>query len=100
VVIGETCIIGNRVRLYQGVTLGAKSFQLDEEGNPLRGIDRHPIVEDDVTIYSGATILGRVTIGRGSVIGGNVWLVHSVPPGSRITQAQTREEEFERGSGI
>ena len=100
VVIGETCIIGNRVRLYQGVTLGAKSFQLDEEGNPLRGIDRHPIVEDDVTIYSGATILGRVTIGRGSVIGGNVWLVHSVPPGSRITQAQTREEEFERGAGI
>ena len=100
VVIGETCIIGNRVRLYQGVTLGAKSFQLDEEGNPIRGIDRHPIVEDDVTIYSGATILGRVTIGRGSVIGGNVWLVHSVPPGSRITQAQTREEDFERGSGI
>ena len=99
-VIGETCIIGSRVRLYQGVTLGAKSFQLDEEGNPVRGIDRHPIVEDDVTIYSGATILGRVTIGRGSVIGGNVWLVHSVPPGSRITQAQTREEDFERGAGI
>jgi serine O-acetyltransferase len=88
VVIGETCVIGNRVRLYQGVTLGAKSFQLDEEGNPVRGIDRHPIVEDDVTIYSGATILGRVTIGRGSVIGGNVWLVRSVPPGSRITQMQ------------
>jgi serine O-acetyltransferase len=87
VVIGETCIIGSGVRLYQGVTLGAKSFQLDGEGNPVRGIDRHPIVEDDVTIYSGATILGRVTIGRGSVIGGNVWLVHSVPPGSRITQA-------------
>jgi serine O-acetyltransferase len=100
VVIGETCIIGSRVQLYQGVTLGAKSFQLDKEGNPLRGIDRHPIVEDDVTIYSGATILGRVTIGRGSVIGGNVWLVHSVPPGSRITQAQTRVEEFERGAGI
>jgi serine O-acetyltransferase len=100
VVIGETCIIGGRVRIYQGVTLGAKSFQLDEAGNPVRGIDRHPIVEDDVTIYSGATILGRVTIGRGSVIGGNVWLVHSVPPGSRIAQAQTREEEFERGAGI
>jgi len=100
VVIGETCIIGSRVRLYQGVTLGAKSFQLDEEGNPVRGIDRHPIVEDDVTVYSGATILGRVTIGRGSVIGGNVWLVHSVPPGSRITQAHTREENFERGAGI
>ena len=88
VVIGETCIIGSRVRIYQGVTLGAKSFQLDKDGNPVRGIDRHPIVEDDVTIYSGATILGRVTIGRGSVIGGNVWLVHSVPPESRITQAQ------------
>jgi serine O-acetyltransferase len=100
VVIGETCIIGSRVRLYQGVTLGAKSFQVDGEGKPVRGIDRHPIVEDDVTIYSGATILGRVTIGRGSVIGGNVWLVHSVPPGSRITQAQIREEEFERGAGI
>jgi serine O-acetyltransferase len=100
IVIGETCIIGNRVRIYQGVTLGAKSFQLDEDGNPVRGIDRHPIVEDEVTIYSGATILGRVTIGRGSVIGGNVWLVHSVPPGSRITQAQIREDEFERGAGI
>ena len=100
VVIGETCIIGSRVRIYQGVTLGAKSFQLDGEGKPVRGIDRHPIVEDDVTIYSGATILGRVTIGSGSVIGGNVWLVHGVPPGSRITQAQTREDEFERGAGI
>jgi serine O-acetyltransferase len=88
VVIGETCEIGRNVRLYQGVTLGAKSFKLDEEGNPIKGIPRHPIVEDDVTIYSGATILGRVTIGRGSVIGGNVWLVDSVPPNSRITQAQ------------
>jgi serine O-acetyltransferase len=100
VVIGETCIIGSRVRIYQGVTLGAKSFQVDGEGKPVRGIDRHPIVEDDVTIYSGATILGRVTIGHGSVIGGNVWLVHGVPPGSRITQAQTREDMFERGAGI
>jgi len=88
VVIGETCEIGRNVRLYQGVTLGAKSFKLDEAGNPIKGIPRHPIVEDDVTIYSGATILGRVTIGRGSVIGGNVWLVDSVPPNSRITQAQ------------
>ena len=100
VVIGETCVIGNRVCLYQGVTLGAKSFQVDGEGKPVRGIDRHPMVEDDVTIYSGATILGRVTIGHGSVIGGNVWLVHGVPPGSRITQAQSREDEFERGAGI
>ena len=100
VVIGETCVIGSRVRLYQGVTLGAKSFPLDEEGNPLRGIARHPVVGDDVTIYSGATILGRIKIGDSSVIGGNVWLVHSVPPGSRITQALSREEEFERGTGI
>jgi serine O-acetyltransferase len=88
VVIGETCEIGRNVRLYQGVTLGAKSFKLDEEGNPIKGIPRHPIVEDDVIVYSGATVLGRVTIGRGSVIGGNVWLVDSVPPNSRITQAQ------------
>ncbi len=92
IVIGETCIIGNHVRIYQGVTLGAKSFQLDDEGNPVRGVPRHPIVEDDVTIYSGATILGRVTIGRGSVIGGNVWLVKSVPPNSRISQIRSREE--------
>ena len=99
IVIGETCIIGKRVRIYQGVTLGAKSFQFDKDGAAVRGIQRHPIVEDDVTIYSGATILGRVTIGHGSVIGGNVWLVHSVPPGSRITQAQRREEDFERHGG-
>jgi serine O-acetyltransferase len=88
VVIGETCIIGNRVRIYQSVTLGAKSFPLDADGNPVKGIDRHPIVEDDVTIYSGATILGRVVIGRGSVIGGNVWLTRDVPPDSRISQAE------------
>jgi serine O-acetyltransferase len=100
VVIGETCEIGDRVRIYQGVTLGAKSFPLDEQGNPVKGIPRHPIVEDDVIIYSGATILGRVTIGRGSVIGGNVWLSHSVVPGSRITQAQVREIRFENGGGI
>jgi serine O-acetyltransferase len=100
VVIGETCIIGDRVRIYQGVTLGAKSFKLDTDGNPVKGIPRHPVVEDDVTIYSGATILGRVVIGRGSVIGGNVWLVGSVPPGSRITQMQARYEDFETGSGI
>jgi serine O-acetyltransferase len=90
VVIGETTVIGRNVRLYQGVTLGAKSFPLDENGNPIKGIPRHPIVEDDVIIYSGATILGRVTIGRGSSIGGNVWLTESVPPGSRITQTLSR----------
>jgi len=90
VVIGETCIIGRHVRIYQGVTLGAKSFPLDEEGKPIKGIDRHPIVEDDVVIYAGATILGRVTIGRGSTIGGNVWLTRSVPPESAITQGNER----------
>jgi serine O-acetyltransferase len=100
VVIGETCIIGNRVRLYQGVTLGAKSFPLDEDGNPIQGIDRHPVVEDDVVIYSEATMLGRVTIGRGSVIGGNVWLTRDVQPGSVVTQAQVRQDLFESGGGI
>jgi len=100
VVIGETCVIGDRVRLYQGVTLGAKSFPLDDDGHPIKGIDRHPIIEDDVTIYSGATILGRVTIGKGSVIGGNVWLTRSVPPGSRISQMRPVTEIFENGSGI
>jgi len=100
VVIGETCIIGERVRLYQGVTLGAKSFATDDRGHLIKGIARHPIVEDDVTIYAGATILGRITIGRGSSIGGNVWLTQSVPPGSRITQAQVRQEMFDNGAGI
>jgi serine O-acetyltransferase len=86
VVIGETSEIGNGVRLYQGVTLGARSFPLDEHGHPVKGIPRHPIVEDDVIVYSGATILGRITVGAGSVIGGNVWLTRSVPPGSRVQQ--------------
>jgi serine O-acetyltransferase len=100
VVIGETSRIGDRVRIYQGVTLGAKSFPLDEHGNPIKGIDRHPILEDDVVVYSGATILGRITVGRGSSIGGNVWLTHGVPPGSRVTQAEVREARFEQGGGI
>ncbi len=100
VVIGETCRIGSGVRVYQGVTLGAKSFPRDAHGRPIKGIDRHPIVEDDVVIYAGATILGRVTIGRGSSIGGNVWLTHDVAPGSRVTQAEPREAGFEHGDGI
>jgi serine O-acetyltransferase len=87
VVIGETCTIGARVRLYQGVTLGAKSFPLDENGKPIKGVKRHPDVEDDVVIYAGATILGTVTIGKGSQIGGNVWLTRSVAPGSKVSQA-------------
>lgn len=89
VVIGETCVIGDNVKMYQGVTLGARSFDLDEHGNPVKGIKRHPDIEDDVIIYSGATILGGDTrIGRGSVIGGNVWLTHSVPPYSKVYNAQ------------
>ncbi|CAG9250999.1 serine O-acetyltransferase EpsC [Paraburkholderia unamae] len=95
VVIGETAIIGERVRVYQAVTLGAKSFAADLDGTLVKGNARHPIVEDDVVIYAGATILGRVTIGRGSVIGGNVWLTHSVPPGSSVRQGKIRE--IERG---
>jgi serine O-acetyltransferase len=87
VVIGETCVIGERVRIYQGVTLGAKSFPLDENSKPIKGIPRHPIVEDDVVIYSGATVLGRVTIGRESVIGANVWITQDVPPRSAVTHS-------------
>jgi serine O-acetyltransferase len=100
VVIGETSIIGKRVKLYQGVTLGAKSFPLDAQGHPVKGVARHPIVEDDVTIYAGATILGRVRIGAGSIIGGNVWLTQSVAVGSHIYQAQARSSGFENGAGI
>ena len=100
VVIGETCEIGRRVRLYQGVTLGARSFQLDAEGNPVKGVPRHPIVEDDVVIYSGATVLGRITVGAGSIIGGNVWLTHSVAPGSRVSQGQVRQAKYSDGAGI
>ncbi|URA09652.1 serine O-acetyltransferase EpsC [Thermospira aquatica] len=99
-VIGETCIIGKNVRLYQGVTLGAKSFPKDEYGNPIKGIPRHPIVEDDVIIYSGATVLGRITIGRGAVIGGNVWVTEDVPAGQKILQTQPRDVTFDQGAGI
>ncbi len=87
VVIGETTEIGNNVKLYQGVTLGAKSFPLDEHGNPIKHIKRHPTIEDDVVIYAGATILGGDTvIGKGSVIGGNVWLMRTVASGSTVVQ--------------
>lgn len=100
VVIGETAVIGDRVTLYQGVTLGARSFQVDASGALVKGRPRHPVVEDDVTIYASATVLGRITIGRGSVVGGNVWLTHSVPPGSRVYQAEPLETGFEEGGGI
>ena len=83
VVIGATCVIGNNVKLYQGVTLGAKSFPLDADGNPIKGIPRHPILEDDVVVYSNATILGRITIGRGSVVGANIWVTESMKPNSK-----------------
>lgn len=86
VVIGETCIIGKNVKLYQGVTLGSKSFPLDKDGNPIKGIPRHPILEDDVIVYSNASILGRITIGKGAVIGGNIWVTQDVPAGASITQ--------------
>ncbi len=89
VVIGETCVIGERVKLYQGVTLGAKSFQNDENGNPVKGIKRHPDIGNDVVIYAGATILGGSTvIGDGCVIGGNVWLTHSVEAGSSVVYGE------------
>ena len=93
IVIGETAVIGDRVRLYQAVTLGAKSFQADESGALVKGKARHPVVENDVVIYAGATVLGRITIGEGSVIGGNVWLTQSVPARSSITQATLRRSE-------
>lgn len=91
IVIGETCIIGNNVTIYQGVTLGAKNFALDSEGHPMN-IPRHPILEDNVTVYSNSSILGRITVGHDSIIGGNVWLTNSVPPRSRILQSQAVEE--------
>lgn len=83
VVIGATCVIGNHVKLYQGVTLGAKSFPLDKEGKPIKGIPRHPILEDDVIVYANATILGRITIGKGAVIGANVWVTRDMKPRSK-----------------
>lgn len=93
VVIGATCIIGNHVKLYQGVTLGAKSFPLDENGNPIKGIPRHPILEDNVIVYSNATILGRITLARNTVVGGNVWVTESTRPGEQILQARKRESQ-------
>ncbi|WP_416194837.1 serine O-acetyltransferase EpsC [Pseudomonas sp. AB6] len=93
VVIGETAIIGERVRIYQAVTLGAKRFPADEDGQLQKGHARHPIVEDDVVIYAGATILGRITIGKGSTVGGNVWLTRSVPAGCNVSQANLLQKD-------
>lgn len=100
VVIGETSIIGHNVRLYQGVTLGAKSFPMDKDGNPIKGVLRHPIVEDNVIIYAGATLLGRITIGTGSVVGGNVWITHDMPAHSKIQQGRAIELPLMDGAGI
>ena len=100
VVIGETAVIGANVRLYQAVTLGAKRFPTGDDGSLQKGLPRHPLVEDDVVIYAGATILGRITIGKGSTIGGNVWLTHSVPPDSQVTQASLQNEARGDGGGI
>lgn len=99
VVIGETTIIGNHVTLYQGVTLGAKSFKYDEQGNMLN-VPRHPIIEDHVTIYSNASVLGRITIGHHSTIGGNIWLTHGIPPYSRILQSKAVDVSYDGGLGI
>ena len=87
VVIGETAVIGERVRIYQAVTLGARRFPKSEDGTLLKGLQRHPTVEDDVVIYAGATVLGNVTLGKGASIGGNVWLTHDVPAGGSVVQA-------------
>lgn len=103
VVIGATCIIGNNVKLYQGVTLGAISFPLDENGNPIKGIPRHPILEDDVIIYANATILGRITIGKGCVVGANVWVTRDMSPNARKYNKEKIDNldlEFNHGTGI
>ncbi len=103
VVIGATCIIGNNVKLYQGVTLGAKSFPLDENGNPIKGIARHPILEDNVVIYSNATILGRIKIGNGCVVGANVWVTKDMKPKTKKYKQEKLDKldiEFNNGTGI
>lgn len=103
VVIGATCIIGNHVKLYQGVTLGAKSFPLDENGNPIKGIPRHPIIGDDVVIYANATVLGRITIGQGCVVGANVWVTRSMRPNTKKYKQEKisiLDLEFNNGTGI
>lgn len=91
VVIGATAVIGNNVKLYQGVTLGAKSFPLDEEGHPIKGIPRHPILGDNVIVYSNATILGRITIGENATVGGNIWVTEDVAPNSRVVQSKAKK---------
>ena len=103
VVIGATCVIGNNVKLYQGVTLGAKSFPLDADGNPIKGIPRHPILEDDVVVYANATVLGRITIGKGCVVGANVWVTKDMKPKTKKYKKEKTsllDIEFNNGTGI
>lgn len=103
VVIGATCVIGNNVKLYQGVTLGAKSFPLDDDGNPIKGIPRHPILEDDVVVYANATLLGRITIGEGCVVGANVWVTSDMRPKTKKykkVKTDNIDLEFNNGTGI
>ena len=103
VVIGATCVIGNHVKLYQGVTLGAKSFPLDKEGKPIKGILRHPILEDDVIVYANATILGRITIGKGAVVGANVWVTRDMKPRSKKykqNKTDILDINYDYGGGI
>ena len=96
IVIGETTVIGDHVKLYQGVTLGAKSFELDEDGNPVKGIKRHPNIGNHVVIYANATILGgNTTIGDNCVIGGNTWLTHSVKPGTTVAYTAPENQQKE-----
>ena len=93
-------MLGERVRLYQGVTLGARRFEVDARGALVKNYPRHPVIEDDVVIYAGASVLGRITVGHGSTIAGNVWLTHSVPPGSVITQAATRRDSLGESDAV
>ena len=92
VVIGETAVIGQRVRIYQAATLGAKRFPTDEAGQIKKGAPRHPVIEDDVVIYAGATVLGRITVGAGATLGGNVWVTHNVPAGAHLTLSHSQGE--------
>jgi serine O-acetyltransferase len=103
VVIGATCVIGKHVKLYQGVTLGAKSFPLDKDGNPIKGIPRHPILEDNVVVYSNATILGRITIGKSCVIGANTWVMEDMRPKTKKykkIKRDTLDIQYNNGTGI
>ena len=92
VVIGATCVIGDHVKLYQGVTLGAKSFPLDADGNPIKHVPRHPVIEDNVVIYANATVLGRITIGEGCVVGANTWVLEDMAPQTKIYNINRRNK--------